>query len=200
MSTEINMQAFCCREPKFISKPFVQNKQKAATDGRLMVVIPCDEPDTIPEGRAFPKLDTLGKMFEWELRTQPFPVAKKCTDGSEACDKCGGVGYESEVCPSCDGDGECQCACDSVHDCPRCHGSGDVPTGPCCSECEGDGAGYVKVKVGGWNFKGHYIKKINDLLPAPQITMVSKGDAGNSCMKFEFDGGYGFLMGLSKDK
>lgn len=203
MDKEIDMQAFCHDEASFISNPFVQNKRKAATDGRLIVIIPCDESDTTAEGRPFPVIDKIFTEYDWDAINRPFPIAMICTDGSEDCQKCWGDGKESEVCPTCDGDGECcGCSCGKVHECGDCNGDEHIHTGKDCPECGGNGVGYAKCQIGGWNFRGSYIKKINQLLPNPKIIKVGveKIKRVYPCIKFEFNGGYGFLMGLSKDK
>ncbi len=200
MSKEINMQAFCGEQSKYqLDKPFVQNGLKAATDGRLLVVIPVNETDTPAGKKPFPTIKTLFRDYNWKKERFSIKTPERSTKDNIRCDDCYGDGKVHQDCAECGGEGVCnKCVCGYEHDCGKCGGDGYAHTGPRCSQCGGTGKGYDNQKIGSARFMGKYIAKIATLLPNPSVEKIGrKRDGSSPCMRFVFDGGYGYLMALA---
>lgn len=132
--TEDVLQRFCEQDPEhYMSRPFVLNGRKYATDGRALVSIPCDEPDTQTIAARLNKIRQVLHL-DTSCETQwPYPDL--------SCNKCGGAGSsESTKCRDCGGTGkypecfmgEVTCEyCGHDHECDDCDGNGK------CPECDG---------------------------------------------------------------
>ncbi len=199
---EIDMQAFCNGDTRYkIGQPFVQNNLEFAMDGRLVVVIPTNKMDTPAKEKPFPDMAALLSDRKWVKGgfaiTKPELSNKDCV----YCDDCGGDGRETVKCELCRGEEVCnRCVCGYEHECGWCHGDGHTHTGPKCSECSGTGKGYDKQRIGGAFFNGAYLSRIAKRLPNPVTEKIGRDAEGKKpCMKFNFDGGYGYLMGLADD-
>ncbi len=197
---DIDMQTFCDGVTRYqIDEPFVQDGLRIATDGRLLVIMPTGETDTPPKEKPFPKIATMFQEYSWvegkfAIEKPELSVKEHCW-----CDVCTGDGKKSETCLACRGEGVCNlCSCGFEHECGRCDGDGHTHTGATCTECNGSGQGYDKQRIGGAFFNGTYLAKIAKLLPSPKTEKVGRKPDGNQpCMRFIFDGGYGYLMGLT---
>lgn len=170
----------------FINEPFVRGGFKVATDSRIMLVMPSDEPDTVSE-KKFPDfkmiLDRATKAVvdkEWPAE---FP---DCVCGRV---KSNWVSLPKE-CPECVGRGVRVCDLGHDHDCDTCDGRGRL-------------GGYrwfhndklCHIQLGGQSFDRQYISRIN-ALPKPLRygvigdMLVVDGDAGLKVV----------LMCLDKDR
>ncbi len=199
MCKQIDLTPFC-GEMEWLNMPFVQSGRLAATDGRIAVVVPTDEPDTPPGKRAFPKIHELDGGYDWVSHEVPFRHPAETKD--DECESCHGNKKETVGCAECQGYGMCnRCDCREEHECGFCCGRGYIYTDETCSECKGSGWGYEVQVYGGQRFKGKYIAKILKYLPNPAVDLVGTTERG-VCMRFIFNGGYGYLMGLydSKDR
>jgi len=98
-----------------ISKPWVRDGVRYATDGRILVWQKCNEPDTPginPPNAALLIRDLVGKG-----KHESEPVAIPEFDFPplmEMCDNCNGRG----LCDKCD--------CETEHECGECEGAGEV--------------------------------------------------------------------------
>lgn len=201
MSKEIELQPFCGGLSKYdLSVPFVRDGLKAACDGRILVIIPVDEPDTPPGEKPFPKIATMFSDYEWQNMSLVIKESQRSTKENIWCDTCDGSGKEGTECSMCNGSGvgnKCY-ACGHEKSCGGCGGEGYRNTGRRCPDCEGTGKGYDKQRIGEALFAGRYIARIARMLPNPCVEKVGrKNDSMGPCMRFVFDGGYGYLMALS---
>ena len=193
---KIDLTAFC-GEMEWLNMPFVQNGRLAATDGRIAVIVPTNEPDTLPGKRPFPKIHEMDAGYDWISHEGPLRQPIKTRD--DECDRCHGNKKEKIGCAECQGYGTCnRCDCGEEHDCGFCGGRGYRDTDETCNECKGSGWGYTVQVYGGQKFKGKYISKILECLPNPAVDLVGTAERG-VCMRFIFDGGYGYLMGIYSD-
>lgn len=137
---EIDLKPFCaehsCRYR--ITEPFVRDGWRYATDGAIVVRVPCPgEPDS--DGTLLPKPE----CFEWEtlegeLKPWPPEVRSDSPDGllCRACNHTGLVPGKEEKCLPCKGEGFVYCDhCGSETQCDECHGDGYI--GQPCNACEG---------------------------------------------------------------
>lgn len=145
---------------------FVHKGYRYATDGRILVRVRCDEPDTT--GRPLPNvegmLESSGASWDDCDKTIPPPHGTRKGWKTVDCD-CGGPEYED--CDTCDGNGFYTCEhCGSEVDCEECDGEGSSMTVPKCARCGGDEFYSVQVtlaayvKIGGRTYDGEHVNKI----------------------------------------
>ncbi len=190
-SVAIALEAFCGEggSRHAFTKPFVRGGWRNATDGRILVRVPSNEPDT--EGK-WPK---MGELFlrKWNrINAVALVVPGR---GTEECRDCYGTRFIHIECCDCEGSGSCECNdCGDRHKCAACRGRGVVRTGRDCRVCQGTGKEYQDVKIGWLNCTGRHIARIAQNLPNPRAVEISSG-----AVRFEFDGGEGLLRGIANE-
>lgn len=168
----MNLTLFCSADPKLpaLTTPHVHHGWKYATDGRVVVRMPTNEPDTVrTDGHEFP-LSKIVKIIEHcrahgsaltptEIPNLPEPNKIKCRF-------CGGMG-RMEKCAKCAGNGFMTCGeCGHTHRCEPCDHTGlvatDRPEADACDECGGSGEKTitVAVRVGPNLFSNIYLEKL----------------------------------------
>ena len=190
----INLQIFCSNERTNLEEPFVDNGFEYATDGKILIAVKTDKPDS--EDR-HPK--NTQQLFErvWDESWEPIKI--RWPDRTEhKCCFCNGDGLKRHQCNICEGFGRHTCDCGTEHDCGYCDGEGysKCEDSEICPECEGTGKAFENQKYGFRYFLGSLIAKIVNNLPNPKVTEMS---TGSGCLRFEFDGGKGLLMGMKED-
>ena len=122
--TEIDLKPFCqtYESSRFaMDKPFVKNGFKYATDARIIIRVPTDEPDTGIGEKKFPDPNTVYGPRESIVCDQDWP------DSFPDCPTCGQLGYEIRFeCPICDGSGYHECDLGHDHECEECGGNGST--------------------------------------------------------------------------
>ena len=163
----MNFSLFCnTKKGRYhLDEPFFQGGWKYATDGRIAVRAPADEPDT--KGMR----PDMAKIFSSTSPESavPFPELEMADAECQDCDGTGKAMIEcpdckgdgSTLCPECDGTGEIECGecgdytdcglCVEDDGCPRCKGLGTVPEGETCPFCE---SGSVSQPVGKEGYGG----------------------------------------------
>lgn len=187
--TKLDLTPFCAGEDTryALTKTFVTDGHLTATDGRIIVRIPTEEPEI--NDRPVPDIAALfNKQFE------EFPAFDMYSINMVRikCSLCAGKGKVKLDCETCGGDGRCMCpCCGSDTYCEDCDGDGKASDEVDCYQCSGAGRVFDNVKIGGKMFNGHYINKILCYLPHPKAVAISQ-DIG--CLRFTFDGGEGLLV------
>ncbi len=170
-----------------LSRVYVKNGFKCASDGRVAVMVKCDEPDT--EGK-FPNLtDCFGGTY---TNITPIQIKQPVTLECE-CQMCinGRVWCNYQECVLCHGTGRCACGCPTEHDCFDCDGRGGKHTeAKTCRFCEGINKGFSELEIMGNFYKGHYVRLAQRELP--NLKAVGIGKQG--MLIFEFDGGQCAIM------
>ena len=195
MKKEINLQIFCSNERTGFEKPFVDNGFEYATDGRILVAVKTDKPDT--ESRR-PK--DCRQLFEriWDEGWKPVKMSMPERTTHKCC-FCNGDGIKRDQCNICDGFGLHTCDCGTEHTCGYCD-EGEIlsETGVKCTMCEGVGKAFKNLTYPALDlfFAGFRIAKIVRHLSDPQITEIS---TKTKCLRFEFNGGKGLLMSMKED-
>jgi len=192
----MNLELFTAKEDTRyeLSKVFVKNGYKCATDGRVAVRIKCDEPDT--EGN-FPDLnECLEKKTTFP---GPVEIEKPSVEANKLCEKChkGKIGYDFEICSVCEGSSECQCTeCENIHECEHCRGEGGHYTkNKTCHYCDGSMNKYEDLEINGRFYKGYYVKLAYEELPN-LIAIAQNSETG--MLLLNFDGGQCAIMPFSK--
>lgn len=188
-----DITAFCAEEDGryIISKPWVDDGWRYATDGRLVVRVPTpDEDDTPTPPQAERQLVNASAWFadlypvEPAHCTEPFPKH----DGRTFTQACDNEAHEKK-CPACIGSGTCHCpSCDNAHDCPKCDGRGYRKVEQTrCPEC--NSFGYrddpAPQVIAGKRIRGASVILIAGL---PGARYYSDGHAGRP-LHFVADGG-----------
>ena len=164
-----------------ISKPWVKDGWRYATDGRVAVRLPAegepDEPQPEGPGTRLPDAsDWFGEQYEFkaDLCTEPFPPH----DGRTIKQTCDNEAHMKD-CQECNGTGTCWCPkCEHPHDCPKCHGEGvDRRSQTRCPECNSFGYGNHPAPqvIAGKRIQGTIAVRIAEL---PGARYYSDGHAG----------------------
>ena len=148
----INLKDYCARE-KFmgrynIDEPWAKDGFVYATDGRMCIRMPTDQPDTVIEGKKWPSVKDLG--FDQSGELLPWPVIDE--GQGHLCRTCSGEGYLDKECELCG-----STCIDYGMPCVRCNGSGKV-----CYP--------ATIEILGKTFEGYYIHKLANL---PDIKLVT---------------------------
>ncbi len=169
---EIDFQQFCEPESGSLDKPWVAGGIRFATDGRILVCEPTDDPDT--DLSVYPKRKpptATGKLYGQAIAAncdQLLPV------DVPDCPECGQSGLvEYWICSECEGNGEQECDLGHMHDCGKCggHGCSKRRIGSTSTKypCYRDEK-HCSIVVGNQKFQRHYVQKIRSL---PGVPMVS---------------------------
>ncbi len=166
--TPAELQPFCSTDENrpSLALPFFCNGWIYATDGRVIVRVPCDD-DRFGGGELSSRTDTpdAAALFRW-------------TKGPAAVGLPSGLPSPSEVpCPDCEGCGGKECDMGHTHECPKCGGDGVVTVDPA-------------VEIGGMFFGCRRLRLIA-ALPGVQLWPTP----GQSVCVFTFEGGDGLLFG-----
>lgn len=171
----IDLQPFCsvdeCRMG--LMTPWAFNGWKYATNGRMAVRIPTDEPNDSNEPYKRPDASALFKDFN--------------VDGLESFEIPTLDGMIQKECRHCEGSGEQTCDMGHDHECPDCDGDGHYEEWP-------------KQEIGGNDFSERYLSKIVNL-PGLQFFAQSANMEALKPAFFTFgEGGQGLLMPMRKEK
>ena len=192
--SEINLTPFLDKE-FFGGTPWNFKGFRYATDGRIAVRVPTDEPDSDDLSKqpangdvtsAFPPIGDL--LGQWSDAT---PIMREC-----CCIECEG---EREVggdkCPGCDGDGEVRCpTCWRNHDCDECGGHGKINRKR-CPRCQGKMVGAFEQAVAYRFQTGHAIAaKYYESIARLPNARYGKKSLLDMPLRFTFDGGDGVVM------
>ncbi len=167
----IDIRDFCSVDETrmAICTPFAFNGWKYATDGRIAVRVPTDEPDDSNKPYKRPDASALFKDFN--------------VTGLEAFEIPSLQGVEKIRCYSCDGSGEQTCDMGHDHECPECDGDGHYEKWP-------------TKEVGGIQFSERFLSKMA-ALPGlkfyPTVATWTK-DVPAHPAYFTFDNGQGLVM------
>jgi hypothetical protein len=194
---QIDLNKFCgednCRYST--GSPFVRGKWKYATDGRICIRVPTDEPET-------DVLNTrdAASLFTARIFPEPWPPADylqgeipcaDCVDGNMRCEKCNGDEFGCDECnyTGCAGPKR-KCDHSTICKCIECGGRGIVLID--CKTCNGCGLviGDVGTMVGISFISAHYDRLIREL---PNVR-YSRASDYRSMIYFSFDGGEGIVM------
>lgn len=139
--TEIRWLDFCDQEMTRYSlgEPRVINGFKVATDCRMAIGLPTDEPDSPPAEKKFPDVcQILSPVMEQIGDYAPWPNVPPCkcceypADGKLVkCPTCKGT--RKAKCEECHGLGAVECNMGHDHDCEDCDGKGTYD----CEDCIG---------------------------------------------------------------
>jgi hypothetical protein len=175
----IDLQKFCDPERYFVSKPFSLGDYSYATNGHIALRVPrrddVEEAQDVTREKAATAIDAyIDKLPKMKLRMRPIPDGELPAWNSNPCAFCGGKG-KLDHCPTCDQ--PCKC--------PECDGTGEI---------RGDHPGVEiapNVVV-----SAVYLGWIRELPPPVQFK-AKRGADRRATIYFEFDGGWGVLMGCS---
>ena len=166
----INLKDYYARENigrYNLDEPWIKDGFIYATDGRMCIRMPTDQPDTVSEGKKWPSsvngFEQSGELLSW-------PVIDE--GQGHKCWACNGEGHPDKECELCG-----STVIDYGMACIRCNGSGEV--------CYPD-----TIEILGKVFDGYYVHKAASL---PDIKLVNNtsGDLPDKprSVKFVFDGG-----------
>lgn len=170
----IDLTPFCSVDETrmAINTPFVFNGWKYATDGRVCVRVPTDEPDDSNEPYKRPDASDLFKGFDVSgLETFVIPTLD---------------GVQEKRCPSCNGNGYSICDHGHDHECEDCDKTGVLEEWP-------------KKEIGGQTFSERYLAKVVNL-PGLQFFAQSANMEALKPAFFTFDNGQGLLLPIRKEK
>lgn len=192
MITDEVLQKFTATEDTRynLTKIWIRNGWKCATDGRVLVRVRTIEPDTC-DGKN-PNTNDIADDSQFGNQELEIPTSEE----KEQCPKCLGEGKVKNICEICDGEGEVECpTChEGKVDCEECDGRGRLGEAVVkCENCQGEGKIFSKVKIGEQFFNGNYVHKIKTYLP---ITKAISPNENNRPIKMKFDGGECILMPL----
>lgn len=115
-----------------------------ATDGRILVrrkarpEIEALCESAKPEGR-FPNVDFIVKTITAVHPSEKLTCVPQPCELPD-CEKCKGSGVlKAFFCNTCSGQGDEECDLGHFHECPRCHGVGEIKEGDKCGKCDGVG-------------------------------------------------------------
>ena len=193
----LNLQAFCSARPSDrFAQPWVAGGWRYACNGSVAVRLPTTEPDS-----AKPPAEISGAFASYADATfLPWPVDRPPVMAIQWCQRCEGERYVGgDECPDCKGEGEKHCHhCGHTNECKTCHGVGEVRRLP-CPACKGAEEMFEQPwyrVVGRHNIHMRYDRLIVEL-PNPAYCEQSLAD---KVLLFRFDGGEGFVMGLTIPK
>jgi len=158
-----------------IDAPFVINGMKYATNARIAIAVPCDEPDTATCGRRLPNVKGLFDGVRSVSTWHPMPDSKPC----EAC-----KGSCRRKCQQCDGKCYLECNLGHEHACENCELGLET-----CDQCSSHEHG---VTFGDRVIALRFCSSISRL-PGPVLWGVSGSDPRDPVC-FKFDGGVGVVM------
>jgi transcription elongation factor Elf1 len=195
----IDLQPFCEVDSVrySIDKPFVINGYRYATDSRVLVRVPCDEPDSVTP---LPVPRSAGELFAKfpgeRARWRPWPEPEYLS-GKIECPTCSGRGLvECRRCDACSGKGEIECReCGQSKECAACGGYGEI--GLRCKTCHGAGefVGPKYQPIGSLIIDARLDRNIRDLLNVQFVLQRYE----NNPICFKFDGGQGLVMPMLKE-
>lgn len=198
-TTEINWTKFYCPDEAegWFTQPFVRGGRKYATDGRICICAPTDEPDTDPRSGvpASHYGNITGLMKLPDVPLVPWPTGDYIPM-TQDCNECGGSGFTDRVrCDACKGDGFTTCdRCRHEHDCDECDGDGKVG-GKRCHVCKGKKGPFEQdayQKVDGRAISTKYTRRI---LSLDNPRLAPTGDLISRPVFFAFgEGGIGVVM------
>ena len=208
----MNLSAFCSQDiyRHELQTPWHFHGYTYATDGRVAVRIPTEEPDSplkliMPgqekvKDRPSHSIESLFNSMRYRQQEEVFPPAIPEAP-AKPCTSCKGNGY-SRRCEECHGSGEVICpTCGHEHECRDCNGMGRVLTssqsGMPCPDCAGTGKHIPArvVKIGcGWVNESLLMRFL--LLPAVRFFQPQHPTSQESGEPYyiTFTGGEGVLM------
>lgn len=204
-TTEIDLHKFCDRTRvgyTSIGEPWVVDGWMVATDARVMIFVPCGEPNTVPPQppMRFPDVshfirsrDTTSPLVEWP--------EVNYVSAMRQCVSCEGTGYaDTPDCDECNGSGEVTChCCGNTDDCDECGGEGWIGQGV-CDECNGTKKSMQKCHQLICNRRILYT---HDALIRSLPGVRYRNDGKTSIhdpLHFDFDGGWGIVMSQPEDQ
>lgn len=170
----MDLQDFCSVDETRmgINTPFVRDGWKYATDGRICVRIPTNEPDDSNEPHKRPDAAAIFQGFD-VTGLVPFVIPEL-------------QGVKDKKCPSCNGYGHSTCDHGHQHECDDCDETGVIEEWP-------------KADIGGNDFSERYLSKIVNL-PGLQFFAKSANMEALKPAFFTFgEGGQGLLMPIRKE-
>jgi hypothetical protein len=171
MNTD-QLYQFCDVNKPSIRHPFSEGDYTFATDGKMCIRLP-RMPD-VAEREDAPR-NVSKNIFDGHPNTGKFMPLEKfeiaALKGNQKCEHCM---LGKHLCDS----------CDTLHDCGKCDGTGEVEEDAVC------------VWIGKHKVSHLLLHKIKSL-PNVQIAENAVNDLG--ALTFKFDGGEGVLMPLTKD-
>lgn len=188
MTTQIDLTRFCSTESSKYGKPATFGGFTYATDCRICVRVPTNEPDD-------------SDPVDW-VKSSPTMFAKSTADTDKAwpeqteqptpCFKCNGAGIVEETdCGECNGTGLKECfECGHEGDCGDCDGSGIEDEAGVCPECEGRKVIYPNRRIAGLMIGEKYDAMIREL-PNPRIVGTA---IDGKALHVIFDGGELLVM------
>jgi hypothetical protein len=198
----IDLQPFCgtATEPRInLRTPFrlPNGAGIAASNGHIIAIIPDDGRDGVENcsPAIYENIAKLVAPFDDACIVQ---LDTMTLEPPQQCIECEGKGYKRcKACPECDGDGSFWHG-SHEYDCKECDGLGEVgEVGHCaddapkqhCSRCNGTGIKFATQCVNDAKFQTRYLALLQTL-PGCKLSVRDK----NRAARFEFDGGYGWLM------
>lgn len=181
---KINWSKFCDVESGRydLDEPFVIGGIKYATNARILIAVPCDEPDVdFTERRIIKQPDRVFEGFDKVVVWEPWPIEAAVT-----CPHC--LDRVTQFVPA----GRCQfCKCTGQDDeyCDDCGGEGMVASYVSeCDQCTTQDAHHIGLK----RIAQRYINAIATL-PQPIVCGRASSDEKQPLF-FKFDGGRGIVM------
>lgn len=215
VTTDIDWAQFCKLDShRFaIGEPCVRDGNRYATDTRVLIAVPTDEPATDMTGRGrFPKTEFILDQMRYVETWQTWPGVFECSacgghpniqHAGGVCPKCNGK--EAKKCLTCHGDGIVECNLGHEHDCDDCDGEGEKDW---CEECDGEGVvepyvtecqscGVETMNIGGRKIALRYVAAIGHL-PGPVVYGIVPRTTDDQTVFFKFSsGGRGAVIGKS---
>lgn len=181
------IKRFCGKEKSFnyrIKEPAVYGGYLYATDGRILIRMPCDGPNTPDDQeKKFPDMSGFFKEFPAVEEI----IAKDDTKAD--CSECGGDGKTSVDCVECRGTGDVFCpTCEGEMNCKACGGNGFMAGSSVCPACNGEGGG-MRGWFGNRLLDWQYRRMLEAL---PGLKCQTSGAPGDN-MYFMFGGGDGII-------
>ena len=174
----IDLQKFCDPERGFVSKPFSLGDYSYATNDDIALRVPrrddVEQAQDVKTEKAALAIDAYIEEFQ-KMRHhcwRPIPDGELPAWNGKPCWFCGGKG-KLDHCPTCDQ--PCKC--------PECDGTGEI---------RGDHPGVEIAR--GVVVSAVYLGWIRELPPPVQFK-AKRGADRQATIYFEFDGGWGVLMG-----
>ena len=175
--TEIDLKPFCqtYESSRFaMDKPFVKNGFKYATDARIIIRVPTDEPDTDIGETKFPDTEHIYAKYEAVVCDQEWP------ESFPDCPTCGQLGYAIQYeCMTCRGEGYQKCDLWHDHECDECYGHGYTKGRMCKDDKEvrvtHDGKD-CDIKIGDELFARELIAKVSALPKPIKWASTGKGE------------------------
>jgi len=172
---EIDLQPFCSVDDyrPGLMTPWAFNGWKYATDGRMAVRVPTDEPDDSNEPHKRPNAAAIFQGFDVTgLVSFAIPKLK---------------GVHEKKCPSCNGYGHSTCDHGHQHECTDCDETGVIEEWP-------------KADIGGNDFSERYLSKIVNLPGLLFFAQSANMEALKPAFFAFGKNGQGILMPIRKEK